>query len=73
MKRNHLVVSPEVGKLIDDEVVRRNKELPIGDRVHTKRSVSEEAVTYWAKRNESIINFKNQKRMEIENETLYYN
>ena len=49
MTRKHLVVSPGVAKLIEDELTRRNESLEVGERKHTQQSVTEEAIVVWHK------------------------
>ena len=46
--RKHLTVYPEIFKIIENEVERRNKKRDRG-RKHTNTSVTEEAILYWEK------------------------
>jgi len=50
-KKMHLVVDEKIGDVVSKEVERRNKKLKPGERRHTSKSVTEEAIIYWKDNN----------------------
>ena len=52
-KRKFLALDPNVVKIVDDEVIKRNKNLSTGERKHTQKSVGEEAIMFWSKRDKN--------------------
>ncbi len=45
----HLVVNDKIGELVVNEMNRRNKVRKVGERKHTKKSITHEAILLWDK------------------------